>query len=144
VGSNLALGDFVLNMAGQTYDDSASFFVTTSNLLSPQFEMLAGATGQPFGFQFGQAVTDPTIPLNCGQFPAPPCHLPDPLVLRNSANLVVGTQITDPIFGPVPGQAYYLVATMAPITPVPEPGTWLLVGSGLIAVAGVRRRKSDK
>jgi hypothetical protein len=34
------------------------------------------------------------------------------------------------------------VLTLAPATTVPEPGTWALLGSGLLAIGGVAARRN--
>lgn len=83
---------------------------------------LAGGTHGPYAAYFGFGFFDPAGLAVCGQLSPWDCYLDNPDFLP----YVVQTNLID---------------VTGVVEPVPEPGTLLLLGSGLLGAAGIIRRK---
>lgn len=103
------------------WDNGGAFVAATQSALSADRSSTGGTIG--FGFGAGSSKIDP------GEI---------------SATLVIRTNATAYTTGSVTTQngAVYTTASFAPTTSaVPEPGTYVMMGAGLIALATLRRRK---
>src|SRR5262245_20877038 len=111
-----------------------------ADLLTVTDAFTAGDRFQIFDFGVSLGLTSvPVGSADCGDDPVP-C-LANPNVSHALFNLAAGSHSITiiPTLAPSGGGAGYFIVNAAAVG-VPEPSTWLLLGSGLITLVCVRRR----
>jgi hypothetical protein len=129
-------GNTTFGTTGTTGGD-ANDFAIASGTYRP-FTGTATATPAQKGASFIAQASFTPDPVNGGIFAAPL-----PFLLDMTANAVANGQ-TQIVFGPGFADITGGGGSLGFVPPVPEPATLLILGSGLLGLAGVTRRRSRK
>lgn len=122
-------------MFGSTLTDTISGLLNLATNNEQRINLLAGTVTHEIGH--GLSLVHPN-----GQAPNPGASLWSVMATGASPSLMPSAErVKDRDFSY--GEFSTLIQTVGlrPVTVVPEPGTWLLMGLGLVAVGGVARRK---